>query len=234
LKIKILHIIYKQFLITIVLITLLCNSIYSQELTVLYGTPMTILGGTSFHVNGLTLLPSSDFTLNNVSLYKNEKVSNYLSQTTVSRVYKFSSTTDAFIGEASINYLPEELASGNFSNLKMDVHNGKAWSVVPLKTNDVRTHNTQSQLFSQSLNEIVLTDNAFTPILTILGNPVINGILVFNINGVAEVGLYDFSGNLLWRNNYKSGTYSVPVSNLKPGSYLLKANELGKIVIIPN
>jgi len=218
----------------LVFITSLPFTSFSQELTVLYGTPMTIIGGTSFHVNGLTLLPSSDFTLNNVSLYKNEKVSNYLSQTTVSRVYKFSSTTNPFIGEASINYLPEELVSGNFSNLKMDVHNGKAWSVVPLKTNDVRTYNTQSQLFSQSLNEIVLTDNAFTPILTILGNPVFNGLLVFNINGDAEVGLYDFSGILLWRNNYKSGTYSVPVSNLRPGSYLLKANELGKIVIIPN
>ena len=67
----------QRLLITIGFFALMCNSSFSQELTVLYGTPMTINGGTPFSVGGLVLNPSSDFTLNNISITKNEKVTNY-------------------------------------------------------------------------------------------------------------------------------------------------------------
>jgi len=73
-------------------ITLFFNTSLSQELTVLYGTPMTINGGTPFSVSGLVITPSSDFTLNNISITKNEKVTNYLGQSTLARVYEFSNT----------------------------------------------------------------------------------------------------------------------------------------------
>ena len=53
---------------------------------------MTINGGTPFSVGGLVLTPSSDFTLNNISITKNEKVTNYLGQSSVARVYEFSNT----------------------------------------------------------------------------------------------------------------------------------------------
>jgi hypothetical protein len=206
----------------------------AQELTVLYGTPMTINGGTQFSVSGLVLTPSSDFTLNNISITKNEKVTNYLGQSTVARVYKFSSTTNPFIGEAGIRYQAQELNSGNYTNLKLQVHNGNNWSVVPLKTNDIYNHATQSQVFSQSLNEIVLTDNAFTPTLNIIGNPVSNGILRFAINADSEVSLYSFEGALLWNRKYAVGTYSVDVSNLTSGTFMLRANQLTRTVLIVN
>lgn len=213
---------------------LLSNTSNAQELTVLYGTPMTINGGTQFSVSGLVLTPSSDFTLNNISITKNEKVTNYLGQSTVARVYKFSSTTNPFIGEAGIRYQAQELNSGNYANLKLQVHNGNNWSVVPLKTNDVYNHATQSQVFSQSLNEIVLTDNAFTPSLNIIGNPVSNGILRFAINADSEVSLYSFEGALLWNRKYAVGTYSVDVSNLTSGTFMLRANQLTRTVLIVN
>ena len=144
---------------TLLFITLLSFTSFSQELTVLYGTPMTINGGTPFSVSGLVLTPSSDFTLNNISITKNEKVTNYLGQSTVARVYKFSSTTNPFVGEAGIRYQAQELlTSVNNANLKLQVHNGNNWSVVPLKTNDVINRNTQSQVFSQSINEIAEDD----------------------------------------------------------------------------
>jgi len=212
----------------------MCNTSFSQELTVLYGTPMTINGGTPFSVGGLVLNPSSDFTLNNISITKNEKVTNYLGQSTVARVYKFSSTTNLFIGEAGIRYQEQELSSRNYANLKLQVHNGNNWSVVPLKTNDVYNHTTQSQVFSQSLNEIVLTDNAFTPTLTIIGNPVNNGVLRFAINADSEVSLYSFEGALLWSKKYAVGTYSVDVSHLTSGTFMLRANQLTRTVLIVN
>jgi hypothetical protein len=90
-------------------------------------------------------------------------------------VYKFSNTTNPFIGAAGINYQAQELSSGNYNNLKMELHNGIHWLELPLSTNDVYTHTTKSQQFSQSINEITLTDNLFPPSLTILGNPVSNG-----------------------------------------------------------
>ena len=221
-------------LVVLCFFTFLSNTSFSQELTVLYGTPMTINGGTPFSVSGLVLTPSSDFTLNNISITNNEKVTNYLGQSTVARVYKFSSTTNPFIGEAGIRYQAQELNSGNYANLKLQVHNGNNWSVVPLKTNDVFNHATQSQVFSQSLNEIVLTDNAFTPTLKIIGNPVNNGLLKFAINADSEVSFYTFEGSLLWNRKYAVGTYSVDVSNVTSGSYMLRANQLMRTVLIVN
>ncbi len=220
---------------TLLFITLLSFTSFSQELTVLYGTPMTINGGTPFSVSGLVLTPSSDFTLNNISITKNEKVTNYLGQSTVARVYKFSSTTNPFVGEAGIRYQAQELlTSVNNANLKLQVHNGNNWSVVPLKTNDVINRNTQSQVFSQSINEIALTDNAFTPTLTIIGNPVSNGVLKFAINADSDVSFYSFEGILLWNKKYLVGTHSVDVSNLTSGSFMLRANQLMRTVLIVN
>jgi hypothetical protein len=195
---------------------------------------MTINGGTPFSVSGLVLTPSSDFTLNNISITKNEKVSNYLGQSTVARVYKFSNTTNPFIGEAGIRYQANELLSGNKDNLKLQVHNGNNWSVVPLKTNDVINHATQSQGFSQSINEIALTDNLFTPTLTIIGNPVSNGVLKFAINADSDVSFYSFEGILLWNKKYLVGTHSVEVSNVTSGTYMLRANQLTRTVLIVN
>jgi hypothetical protein len=196
---------------------------------------MTINGGTPFSVSGLVLTPSSDFTLNNISITKNEKVTNYLGQSTVARVYKFSSTTNPFVGEAGIRYQAQELlTSVNNANLKLQVHNGNNWSVVPLKTNDVINRNTQSQVFSQSINEIALTDNAFTPTLTIIGNPVSNGVLKFAINADSDVSFYSFEGILLWNKKYLVGTHSVDVSNLTSGSFMLRANQLMRTVLIVN
>jgi len=215
-------------------LTLLFNTSFSQELTVLYGTSMTINGGTPFSVSGLALTPSSDFSLNNISITKNEKLTNYLGQSTVARVYKFSNTTNPFIGEAGIRYQAQELKSGNYADLKLQVHNGNNWSVVPLRVNDVNNYSTQSQAFSQSLNEIVLTDNAFTPTLTIIGNPVNNGVLRFAINADSEVSFYSFEGALLWTKKFLSGTYIVDVSHLTSGTFMLRANQLTRTVLIVN
>ena len=223
-----------RFLFTLFFITILSFTSFSQELTVLYGTPMTINGGTPFSVNGLVLTPSSDFTLNNISITKNEKVTNYLGQSTLARVYKFSNTTNPFIGEAGIQYQAQELSSGNNANLKLQVHNGNNWSVVPLKINDVNNRTTQSQVFSQSLNEIALTDNVFTPTLTIIGNPVSNRVLKFSINADSDVSFYSFEGILLWNKKYLVGTHSVEVSNVTSGSYMLRANQLMRTVLIVN
>jgi len=224
----------KYPLLVIVLFTSLSSTSFSQVLTVLNNTPMTINGGTSFSVSGLVLIPSSDFTLNNISVTKNENVTNYIGQSTVSRVYKFSNTTNPFVGEAGIRYQAQELNRGNYADLKLQVHNGNNWLVVPLKTNDIFNHNTQSQAFSQSLNEIVLTDNAFTPTLNVLGNPVNNGVLRFAINADSEVSLYSFEGALLWTKKYLVGTYSVDVSHLTSGTFMLRANQLSCTVLIVN
>jgi len=224
----------KHPIIVIVFFTLLSSTSFSQVLTVLNNTPMTINGGTQFSVSGLVLTPSTDFTLNNISITKNEKVTNYLGQSTVSRVYKFSNTTNPFVGEAGIRYQAQELNSGNYANLKLQVHNGNNWSVVPLMTNDVYNHTTQSQAFSQSLNEITLTDNTFTPTLNVLGNPVNNGVLRFAINADSEVSLYSFEGALLWSKKFLVGTYSVDVSHLTSGTFMLRANQLSRTVLIVN
>jgi hypothetical protein len=224
----------KRLFVVIVFLTLLSSKTFSQELSILNNTPMTIFGGTAFSVSGLVLTPSSDFTLNNISITKNEKVTNYLGQSTVSRVYKFSNTTNPFEGEAGIHYQAQELNSGNTSNLKLQVHNGNNWSVVPLRVNDVYNQTTQSQLFSQSINEITLTDNAFTPTLIIIGNPVSNGLLRFAINADSEVRLYSFEGALLWSKKYVVGTHTVDVSHLTSGTFMLRANQLIRTVLIVN
>ena len=219
-------------LLYIGVLTLLSNTSFSQELNVLYGTSLNINSGTPFSVSGLVLTPAADFTLNNISISKNLKATNYLGHSTITRVYTFSHTSNPFTGVAGIQYQAQELSSGNYANLKMELHNGNHWLALPLSTNDVSAHTTQSHQFSQSLNEITLTDNLFPPSLTILGNPVSNGVLKFAINTASEVRFYSFNGLLLWSKQYVAGTYTVQVPNLASGTYLLKANQLSQTVLI--
>lgn len=208
------------------------HTLNAQDLNVMLGTDMTIIAGTPFNVNGLTLKPASNFTLNNISVSKNETVTNRPGQSTLSRAYKFSNTTNPYIGEAGIYYNQHELQSRNYDNLKLELHNGKSWTVVPLKINDMFNNYTQSQQFAQSINEITLGNMAFTPVLSIIGNPIMNGILRFNINTDSDVSLYSFEGVLVFRKNYIAGTHNIGVHNLFSGTYMLRANELTKTVII--
>ena len=196
------------------------------------GTDLNIISGTSFHVNGLTLVPSSDFTLNNISLTKNNRNTNYIGHPTIARYYKFSNTTNPFDGIASVYYQDEELNGGTSANLNLEIHNGINWNISSLDQNDFFNKVVTSQKFSNSLNEITLADLSIIPSLKVIGNPITNGILKFKINTESTVSLYSFEGLPIWSKKLQPGIYNEPVSNLFAGSYVLKANQLSQTVLI--
>ena len=193
---------------------------------------MTIVAGTPVNVSGLTLLPSTDFVLNNISLSKTNSVFNSIGQSTITRAYHFSNSTNPFNGNVKINYKDVELNGNNASNLSVQVQNGKSWQVIPTALNNTFMSFTQSQPFASSMNELTLADLSFAPTLVVIGNPITNNILKFRINTDNSVSLIHFEGQVIWTKNFVAGTYSVPLNNLPAGNYVLRANELTQSIII--
>ena len=88
----------------ILLVLLFFEITNAQIFKVSSGTDLYISANTTFSADNLTLVPSSAFTLSNVTLTKGTTVTNSTSATYVSRVYKFDATTNSYSGTIQINY----------------------------------------------------------------------------------------------------------------------------------
>ena len=88
---------------------------------------LNIEAGTSFNIGGLTLIPSSKFTLGGTSLTQNSAVTNSTSKSIITDEYKFSNTTNSYIGEIKYKYDVTNLNSIAEADLNLFIHNGSAW-----------------------------------------------------------------------------------------------------------
>lgn len=170
-------------------------NLQSQIFTVSSGTDLFIAANTIFSADKLTLTPSSNLTLTNVSLTNNSTVTNSTSATYAARVYKFSSTTNAFSGTIQVNYLDAELSGLTESTLQANVHNGTQWMPYTSATNDVSGNIVLSNSISSvALNEIALGGSATPlPVELIHFTAVTrNGTIVLNWATATESANYGF------------------------------------------
>ena len=145
----------------IILILIFCEITFAQIFKVSSGTDLYISANTIFSADNLTLVPSSAFTLSDVTLTKNSTVTNSTSATYVARVYKFSATTNAYSGTLQVNYLDAELSGLTEATLKVNVHNGTIWDAFTSATNDATSNYVLTNAISNlALNEVALAASA--------------------------------------------------------------------------
>ena len=168
----------------------------SQIFTVSSGTDLVIKSGATFSADNLTLVPSADYTLSNLSLARNATKTNaFTDPFAVSRFYKFSATTNAYSGTIQVNYSDGELNGLTESTLRVNVHNGTSWSDYASTTNETTNNYVLSNSLSAvALNEIALaSSSAPLPVeLKSFSANIINGQVVLNWTTATEISNFGF------------------------------------------
>src|SRR6187399_1856539 len=137
----------------------LCSA--HAQLTVDPGASLTIQNGTQVHADGLTLIPSADFILSNVTLSRSATIVHTQVNPYISRVYQFSNTSNAFSGSIQINYTDAELNGIPEANLTLNIHNGTNWTAYPASTrDDINNFVLTNGLSGITLNELTLADQS--------------------------------------------------------------------------
>ena len=125
---------------------------------------LTLKAGTALYGDGLTLTPSADITLANLSLSRDATASHTPLQPYISRVYHFSTTTTPFSGTVQINYIvPGELNGITEANLQLNVHNGTAWQAFAGTVNTTNNYVISNNITNLTVNELTLA-SSFAPL----------------------------------------------------------------------
>lgn len=146
------------------LLGLLCFSATARaQLYVAAGETLFTKSGETLHADGLTLYPSTDFTLTDNELNRNSSTFNTLPTTYIFRVFRFSNTSPAFTGTMEVNYLDGELNTLPEAGLKTAVHNGTAWQLINTTANStVSNYVLSSSVSNLPLNEITMAASLST------------------------------------------------------------------------
>lgn len=139
-------------------ITLLCLLCFAAtanaQLYVAAGETLFTKSGETLHADGLTLYPSTDFTITDNELNRNSSAFHTLPTTYVERVFRFTATTPAFTGTMEVNYLDDELNTLPELGLKTVVHNGTAWQLINTTDNSTLSN----YVLSASVNNLLLNE----------------------------------------------------------------------------
>jgi hypothetical protein len=144
------------FTLLCLLTGLLSYTAQAQIISISPGTDFNVVTGTIVSLENLQLTPSANFTLSGVVLDKTITSTNTSFIPTISKYYKFSTTTTAFSGEVVFMYLNAELNGLTEGNLKLLYHNGSTWFFDDNGVNSSSANLVTSNLISISLNEISL------------------------------------------------------------------------------
>ena len=123
-----------------------------------------ITAGDSLHFDGLTLTPSSNFTISNTTLTKNSAVTNSSVSSTIARAYRFSNAITGFTGSAKINYIDAELNSIPEDKLQMIIYNGTSWQPINTASSDA----TNNFLIGNAINNMTISELTLANALSIL------------------------------------------------------------------
>jgi len=196
-----------------------------QIFTVTNSSEINILAGTIFFADSLILTPSSTFKLTNTALTRNSSVVNQTANPYISKVFKFSNTTNPFSGLIQINYADILLNGVTESNLNLLANNGASWQLYPGGTNDSNSNSVISPPFaSVALNEVTLGSCTLpAPTITTITQPTCstaNGSVSFS--GLPSPGLWLLTGTEIGSNGVSmtngfgsTGTFT----DLVPGTY---------------
>lgn len=153
-------------LLPFLLLSLFALSIQAQNaITVTPGTDLYISGSDILYVDGLTLKPSSAFTLNGVAISKNSSLSNPGLPSSILKSYLFSAPTTPFLGTIRLDYDNADLNSANESQLQMQVYNGSVWQLGGATTRDaVNNYVEVTGLNNYTLEELTLSTTNALPL----------------------------------------------------------------------
>ena len=135
----------------------------AQNIFVYTGTTFEISANETFHTNGLTLVPSSAFDLDGLSISKNTTLTFPATSgaSAVSRSYLFSANSPSYSGTLQINYLDAELNGLTESTLETNNYNGSIWMQASSATNDVTNNFVLTNTISNTiLREITLASSS--------------------------------------------------------------------------
>jgi Secretion system C-terminal sorting domain len=151
------------FLLTGILLSFITQA---QFLKVTTGTDIIILGGTVFKVEGLTLTPTTNFTISNNALDKFTTITHASPNPYISRVYRFANNTGPFNGSVHINYTDgAELNGIAESALILNIHDWTNWSAYPATTRDANNNFVLTNgVFSTGLKELTLSGLTTLPL----------------------------------------------------------------------
>lgn len=139
-----------------------CNA--QAQLTMAGSSSLTIESGSQIHADGLTLVPSADFSMSNVTVSRSAIVIHPTVNTYISRVYQFSNTSDPFSGSIEITYTDAELNGLAEADLTLNIHNGTNWTAYPASTRDaINNYVLTDGLSGITLNELTLASQ-FAPL----------------------------------------------------------------------
>ena len=133
----------------------------AQLLTVASGTNLTIQNGTIFYTDGLTLIPSADFSISNNTLNKSATIVHTASQPYISRVYQFTNNSNSYSGSVQINYTKgAELNSIPENLLTLNIYNGSNWASLSATTRDAVNNFVVTNGVNSVLNELTLANQS--------------------------------------------------------------------------
>lgn len=129
----------------------------AQLVKVEAGVNLTILSGTVFHADGLTLIPSADFTITNNTLNRFTTITHTSANPYIARVYRFTGNSNLFSGSVQINYTDGAELNGIPENqLTLNIHNGTAWTAYTTTTRDATNNFVLTNGVNSVLNELTL------------------------------------------------------------------------------
>ena len=123
-----------------------------------------MIAGESFNYDGLTLTPSSDYTMTNTTITKNTTLVHSSVNSNIERVYSFSNPVTGFTGTARIDYLDAELNSIPEANLQMSIYNGSSWQQINTASADA----TNNFLLGNSISNMSLSELTLVSALSVL------------------------------------------------------------------
>ncbi len=121
------------------------------------GTNLFIKPATILYAGGLTLVPTINYAISNVTLWRNAAVNYTSANPSINRAYYFDNIMPAFTGLVQVEYRTAELNGLNELLLRPNVHNGTTWQAYSSTINNVIDKYVTSAVFSTTaLSEITL------------------------------------------------------------------------------
>ncbi len=151
----------KKNLYTILTLVITCFSqVLFAQIFSIGASGVTIKNGTLLYGDGLSLTPSADITLVNLSLSKSTSSVTNPAQSYIARVYKFSKNITSFSGSVRVNFMDAELNGITKANLQLNVHDGSKWKTYSGTVNTTGNYVLSNTFTSAVLNELTLASNA--------------------------------------------------------------------------
>lgn len=136
-----------------------------NALTIPAGNEFFISPATTLHIDGLSLTPSSGFSVNGLSVAKNSTVTNSGLANSIAKAYQFSAATGPFSGTIRLYYSDAELNSLSESSLTVQIHNGTTWQTGTGTTRDAAANYVEAATISNNaLNELTLSTTTTLPL----------------------------------------------------------------------